>query len=103
MSEGAHTPDNSGLNASAVAGQGGLHLGRAHAVPADVDDVIHAPHQPVVAVAVAPRPVACEVVTLRNASSRDPAVIWHHRGIHPQFMSMAQSRLCMPWSRTLVK
>ena len=41
--------------------QGALHLGGAHAVPGDVDHVVHAPGDPVITVLVAARPVAGEV------------------------------------------
>lgn len=47
-----------------MAGQGALHLGRPHPVAADVDDVIHPPRDPVVAVSIAAAAVTREVVTL---------------------------------------
>src|SRR4028118_1076647 len=49
-----------------VGPQRALHLGRAHAVAGDVDHVVHPAGDPVVAVRVAPRAVAREVVALEG-------------------------------------
>ena len=56
--------NNGSLDAGAMRGKGRLHLSSPHAVPRDVDDVIHAPRDGVHAVCVALAAVPCEVVSL---------------------------------------
>jgi hypothetical protein len=58
-------PDNCSFYAAAVAGQSCLHLSGAHAVAADVDDVIHAARDGVVTQVVTPAPIPRHVISLR--------------------------------------
>ena len=54
-------PHDRGLGHLGMADQGALHLGGADAVAGDVDDVVDAAHEPVVAVLISPGAVAGEV------------------------------------------
>ena len=56
--------DDSGLGDGFVQHQRAFHLGRAHAMARDVDDVIHPPGDPVVTVGIAASAVSSEVLAL---------------------------------------
>ena len=71
--DGVRIADDGGLRHLVVGDQRRFDLGRAHAVAGDVDDVVDAAGDPVVAVLVAAAAVAGEVETLdrsRNRSAR---------------------------------
>ena len=74
----------------------GFHLRRAHAVPRDVNDVVHAAGDPVVSIGVATAPVAGDVVSLEHGvihalESRVIAVARSRRG-GPGFLDGEESR-----------
>ena len=56
--------DHRGLRHFGMGDQRGLDLRRTHAVPGDVDHVVDAPGDPVIAVLVAPATVAGEILPL---------------------------------------
>ncbi len=64
-STGELLPDHCSLNAGTMGCQGSLHLGSAHTVPADIDDVIHPACNGVQSICTALAAVPSEVEALR--------------------------------------